>query len=223
MRYFSKFGDHISYLCLFETWQKRGFTKRFCQENYVHFRAMRQAKEVRKQLEEILGRNKNKIKKFLRHHEDSTDLLERTRDIVQDVLQIIAQCYFMNTARRQGIGGEGSNSNSSGGGAMYSPMADEKIMLRMHPGSALFQIVPKWIVYAQSTFTSKAFISVASAIQYSWVKKLLPKLHNCNDEMLAGCSLAALQKKTNGGQKSKAPKTELQRKKELAEKVKDFL
>lgn len=108
-RFASRYGDHITFLCVYDTWEANRFSRRWCEENYIHFRAMRQAKEVRRQLTDILKRQNDALREYAGTTSGTT---AATGNPIEKCLYVVAKCFFMNAARRQGAGNE------------YKPVAD---------------------------------------------------------------------------------------------------
>jgi hypothetical protein len=41
------YGDHLTYLNIFEEWQKEGFSQYWCEKNFINFRSMRTVRKIR--------------------------------------------------------------------------------------------------------------------------------------------------------------------------------
>lgn len=58
-------GDHETMLTAYRKWTDNQFSNEYCEENFLNFRGMRQAENIKNQLYEILGIcNINLCKKF---------------------------------------------------------------------------------------------------------------------------------------------------------------
>lgn len=55
--FFSEFGDHITLLCIFDSWMDAGCSPRWCEEHYFQSRALEKAKSIRGQLEDLLKKS----------------------------------------------------------------------------------------------------------------------------------------------------------------------
>ncbi|KAJ3119254.1 DEAH-box ATP-dependent RNA helicase prp22 [Nowakowskiella sp. JEL0407] len=51
-----KSGDHLMLYNVYEAWKESGYSEKFCREFYLHFRALKVAKNIREQVEEIMNR-----------------------------------------------------------------------------------------------------------------------------------------------------------------------
>lgn len=58
----------------------------------------------------------------------------------------------------------------------------------VHPSSGLFsqQDELEWVIFHEVVWTSKPFMRTVCPIKYSWVKDLLPKLHEVDIYALSG-------------------------------------
>lgn len=78
-------SDHLTYLNVYNQWQKHKYSNRWCTENFIHAKAMRKVREVRSQLSDIMESLKMEI------ISSGTDW-----DIVR---KCICSAYFHNAAR----------------------------------------------------------------------------------------------------------------------------
>merc|ERR1711977_703469 len=53
-RFFDQLGDHTTLLNVYQQWEENGCNAEWCKKNYLHFRALRQARDIRSQLVEQL-------------------------------------------------------------------------------------------------------------------------------------------------------------------------
>lgn len=60
----------------------------------------------------------------------------------------------------------------------------------IHPGSVLFgqEKSLDWVVYMELVDTARTYMRTLCPISYSWVKDLLPQLHDVDVYRLTGCS-----------------------------------
>jgi len=115
----------------------------------------------------------------------------------------IALCFFPNTAMRVG---------EKGAYRAYKEdvlIGDHSTWLWIHPSSSLRTVLPKWVVYQELVFTSKAFIRQICAIEYAWVEHLLPRLKSANINRLAGRSITIDDKKETTTQEIKSEHPEI--------------
>jgi ATP-dependent RNA helicase DHX8/PRP22 len=146
-------GDHITLLAVYEAWKASGFSKPWCFENFIQERSMRRAQDVRKQLVAIMDRYK-------------LDLVSAGRNYGV-VCQAIASGYFAHAARKDPQEG-------------YKTIVDGTPVY-IHPGSALFQRQPDWVVYHELVLTSKEYMRECTAVDPRWFVELAPRFFKAAD------------------------------------------
>jgi hypothetical protein len=58
-------GDHVTLLRLWQLWEKAGFSKEFCRQYGLDLRGMNFAKEIRKQLEGVVGHDGSGLERLV--------------------------------------------------------------------------------------------------------------------------------------------------------------
>eukprot|EP00061_Rhincodon_typus_P004347 g22362.t1 len=56
MNFFLPGGDHLVLLNVYTQWVESGYSTQWCYENFIQFRSMRRARDVRDQLEGLMER-----------------------------------------------------------------------------------------------------------------------------------------------------------------------
>ncbi|KAF1955873.1 P-loop containing nucleoside triphosphate hydrolase protein [Byssothecium circinans] len=138
-------GDHLTYLNVYRAWQKSGFADQFCHENFIKPRNLRSVQNIRKQLLEIMQRQKLPI---VSCGSDTTR-----------VRKAFASGYFRNTARKDQEG--------------YKTLV-EGTPVYLHPGSALFGKNAEMIMYLSILDTSKEWMTLCSVIEPKWLPEVAP-------------------------------------------------
>jgi len=69
---------------------------------------------------------------------------------------------------------------------------DRNAWLWIHPSSSLKTVLPKWVVYQELVFTSKAFIRQVCSIDFTWVEHMLPRLKSADIDRLVGRKVSEL-------------------------------
>ncbi|XP_015111383.1 pre-mRNA-splicing factor ATP-dependent RNA helicase PRP16 [Diachasma alloeum] len=141
-------SDHLTFLHVYQQWKVNGYSSSWCNDHFIHAKAMRKVREVRQQLEEILKQQK----------------LELTScgndwDIVR---KCICSAYFHQAARLKGIG---EYVNCRTGMPCY-----------LHPTSALFGMgfTPDYVVYHELVMTAKEYMQCVTAVDGHWLAELGP-------------------------------------------------
>ncbi|XP_053563294.1 probable ATP-dependent RNA helicase DHX40 [Bombina bombina] len=130
----------------------------WCHKNGVHWRALKSALSVEKQLKEITNRLKE-MRNFPREKFDGSknEMLRRC----------LCAGYFSNIARRSI-------------GTTFCTMDGHGSTVHIHPSSALCgqEAQLEWILFHSVLVTTRIFVKTVCPIRYEWVKDLLPKLHD---------------------------------------------
>ncbi|KAM4702189.1 putative ATP-dependent RNA helicase DHX40 [Discoglossus pictus] len=153
-------NDFATLFLIFEQCKSSTNPASWCHKNSVHWRAVKSALSVEKQLREITNR------------------LKETRDFPKEKFdgsrsEILRRClcagYFSNVARRSL-------------GMTFCTMDGHGSVVHIHPSSALCgqETQLEWILFHSVLVTSKIFVRTVCPIRYEWVKDLLPKLHDIN-------------------------------------------
>ncbi|KAJ6653691.1 hypothetical protein lerEdw1_008817 [Lerista edwardsae] len=150
-------NDFATLLNIFKQCKLSKSPSSWCQENWVHWRALKLAFSVEEQLREITSRLKQ-LPDFPREHFDGSrsELLRRC----------LCAGYFANVARR-------SIGNS------FCTMDGHGSTVYIHPSSALRdqETQLEWILFHDVLVTSKVYVRIVCPVRYGWVKDLLPRLH----------------------------------------------
>ncbi|KAF7995979.1 hypothetical protein HCN44_008734 [Aphidius gifuensis] len=139
-------SDHLTFLHVYQQWKSNGYSSSWCNEHFVHAKAMRKVREVRQQLEDILKQQKMNVVSC------GTEW-----DIVR---KCICAAYFHQAARLKGIGGY---VNCRTG-----------MPCHLHPTSALFGMgfTPDYVVYHELIMTAKEYMQCVTAVDGHWLAEL---------------------------------------------------
>ena len=154
----TSWGDHLTYFNVFSKWVHEGKeSKAWCEDNFIKFRALRTAKQIREQLLQ----DAKKIKPTL-----SNEIVQKltTQDKML-VLKALASGLFMNAGRRCG------NDN------MYRSLSlkDQNVMLfHLHPTCALKDQTQnaEYVVYHELVSSSKIYMRHVSPISFEFLQSL---------------------------------------------------
>lgn len=140
-------GDHLTLLAVYEAWKAANFSNPWCFENFIQARSMKRAQDVRKQLVAIMDRYK-------------LDLVSCGRNW-KKVQMAICSGFFFHAARKDPQEG-------------YKTIVEQQ-PVSIHPGSALFQQQPDWVVYHELVLTTKEYMRECLAIDPKWLVELAPR------------------------------------------------
>lgn len=155
--FFHATGDHLSLLNVFAGWAGARFDKQWCFENYVQYRSMQRALNVREQLKRLLPRVEISLDEEAEENLDSPGFQNPN---ALDTLKSIAAGYFYNSAMLQRTGS-------------YTTYKTKQVV-DIHPTSALHGERPKWLIYHELVRTKKEYLREVSEIQSDWLIEIAP-------------------------------------------------
>uniref|UniRef100_A0A673NIU4 RNA helicase n=1 Tax=Sinocyclocheilus rhinocerous TaxID=307959 RepID=A0A673NIU4_9TELE len=138
-------GDHIVLLNVYTQWVESGYSTQWCFENFIQFRSMKRARDVRDQLEGLMDRIE-------------VELSSCSGESVP-IRKAVTAGYFYHTARL-----------SKGG---YKTVKHQQTVF-VHPNSSLFEEQPRWMIYHELVFTTKEFMRQVIEIESGWLLEVAP-------------------------------------------------
>ena len=151
----SEYGDHLTLLNVWELWQDSGFSNLWCQDNFIQYKTIKRARDVREQLERLCTR---------------VGILEQVfsgkeRDIA--IRKALVAGFFPNIARLSKMGDS------------FRSMKKNQSMY-IHPSSVLFlnKPPPKLVLYHELVLTNKEYMRNCLLIDPKWVMDLAPHYYN---------------------------------------------
>ncbi|KAI1815171.1 P-loop containing nucleoside triphosphate hydrolase protein [Poronia punctata] len=139
-------GDHLTLLNVYNAWKQSGFSSPWCFENFIQFRSMKRAKDVRDQLLKIMQRYRHPV-------------VSCGRD-TQKVRQALCSGFFRNAARKDPQEG-------------YKTLV-EGTPVYLHPSSALFGKQAEWVIYTELVLTVKEYMHCTTSIEPKWLVEAAP-------------------------------------------------
>ncbi|XP_067386232.1 pre-mRNA-splicing factor ATP-dependent RNA helicase DHX16 isoform X1 [Emydura macquarii macquarii] len=152
MNFFLPGGDHLVLLNIYNQWVESGFSMQWCYENFIQFRSMRRARDVREQLEGLMERIE-------------VDITSSEGDYVP-IRKAITSGFFYHTARLTRTG--------------YKTVKHQQ-MVFIHPNSCLFEEQPRWIIYHELVFTTKEFMRQVVEIDSTWLLEVAPHYYKSKE------------------------------------------
>ncbi|GAB0089419.1 pre-mRNA-splicing factor ATP-dependent RNA helicase DHX16 [Sergentomyia squamirostris] len=142
-------GDHLSLLQVYNQWAETDFSTQWCYENFIQYRSMKRARDVREQLVGLMQRVEI----------DMVSGLPETMNI----RKAITSGYFYHIARM------------SKGGNYKTIKHNQTVMI--HPNSALFEDLPRWVLYHELVFTTKEYMRQVAEIESKWLLEVAPHFY----------------------------------------------
>uniref|UniRef100_A0A673SQV8 RNA helicase n=1 Tax=Suricata suricatta TaxID=37032 RepID=A0A673SQV8_SURSU len=152
VNFFLPGGDHLVLLNVYTQWAESGYSSQWCYENFVQFRSMRRARDVREQLEGLLERVE-------------VGLSSCQGDYIR-VRKAITAGYFYHTARMTRSG--------------YRTVKQQQTVF-IHPNSSLFEEQPRWLLYHELVLTTKEFMRQVLEIESSWLLEVAPHYYKAKE------------------------------------------
>lgn len=145
-------SDHLTYLNVYLQWKNNNYSSIWCNEHFIHTKAMRKVREVRSQLKDIMVQQRMSLVSC------GSDW-----DIIR---KCICAAYFHQAAKLKGIG-EYVNVRTG-------------MPCHLHPTSSLFGMgyTPDYITYHELVMTTKEYMQCVTAVDGEWLAELGPMFYS---------------------------------------------
>ncbi|KAK9458141.1 P-loop containing nucleoside triphosphate hydrolase protein [Dipodascopsis uninucleata] len=150
-------GDHLSLLEIWNEWVDTDFSNIWAAENFLQYKSLCRARDVRDQLAKLCERVGIKL---------SSSGTQGNGFI--NIQKAIASGFFSNSARLTRSGDSYRTVKTSQ--AVY-----------IHPSSVLFKKKPKWILYHELVLTSKEYMRNCMPIEPQWLLEVSPHFYKTKD------------------------------------------
>uniref|UniRef100_A0A8C3G933 Pre-mRNA-splicing factor ATP-dependent RNA helicase PRP16 n=1 Tax=Cyclopterus lumpus TaxID=8103 RepID=A0A8C3G933_CYCLU len=145
-------SDHLTYLNVYMQWKNNNYSGIWCNDHFIHTKAMRKVREVRSQLKDIMVQQR-------------MNLISCGSD--WDIIRkCICAAYFHQAAKLKGIG-EYVNVRTG-------------MPCHLHPTSSLFGMgyTPDYIIYHELVMTTKEYMQCVTAVDGEWLAELGPMFYS---------------------------------------------
>ncbi|KAJ3267523.1 Pre-mRNA-splicing factor ATP-dependent RNA helicase dhx15 [Terramyces sp. JEL0728] len=146
-------GDHLTLLNAYYAYKENGESQKWCYENYLNIRNLRQADNVRSQLERYLMRCGDL---------GGSTSLEDPKYWVS-IRKALCNGLFMQIAHLEKNG-------------KYMTVKDNQPVL-LHPSSCL-STKPEWVMYQEFVLTSRNYIRTCTTVKGDWLMELAPEYYD---------------------------------------------
>ncbi|XP_020797081.1 pre-mRNA-splicing factor ATP-dependent RNA helicase PRP16 isoform X1 [Boleophthalmus pectinirostris] len=145
-------SDHLTYLNVYMQWKNNNYSSIWCNEHFIHTKAMRKVREVRSQLKDIM------VQQRMNLASSGSDW-----DVIR---KCICAAYFHQAAKLKGIG-EYVNVRTG-------------MPCHLHPTSSLFGMgyTPDYIIYHELVMTTKEYMQCVTAVDGEWLAELGPMFYS---------------------------------------------
>ncbi|NWY70862.1 DHX40 helicase, partial [Erithacus rubecula] len=158
-------NDFATLLNIFEQCKASKSPSAWCKEYWIHWRAVKSAFSVERQLREIT----TKLKQL---PDFPKETFEGSRT------EILRRClcagYFINVARRSAA-------------RTFCTMDGHGSIVYIHPSSTLYnqESLLEWIIFHEVVVTSRIYVRTVCPVRYEWLRELLPRLHQLDAHELS--------------------------------------
>ncbi|KAF7365401.1 putative PRP2-RNA-dependent ATPase of DEAH box family [Mycena venus] len=144
-------GDHFTLLNVWEQWAETNYSQQFCYEQFLQFKSISRARDIRDQLAGLCER----VEVIVQSNPNSND--------ITPVQKALTAGYFYNTAQLQKSGDS------------YRTLKTNHTVY-IHPSSSLFQFQPpvKTVLYYELVMTSKSYMRQVMEIKPAWLLEVAP-------------------------------------------------
>ncbi|CAD7930179.1 unnamed protein product [Amoebophrya sp. A25] len=139
-------GDHFMMLNIYKQWEDTGFSQQWCVENYLQYRPLNRARDIRDQLLDLLKKVDIEVSSNPGNEEG--------------IRKSILAGYFFHCARL--------NKNGS-----YTTLKNPH-SVEIHPSSSLLEFKPKMICYHELWKTEKEYMRECIEVQAKWLAEVAP-------------------------------------------------
>lgn len=139
-------GDHLTLLNVYNGWKNSRYSDAWCFESFIQKRSMTRARDIRKQLVDIMNRYRHQI-------------VSCGRD-TEKVRKALCTGFFRNSARKDPQEG-------------YKTLV-EGTPVYMHPSSSLFGKSAEHVIYHTLVLTSKEYMHCTTVVEPKWLVEAAP-------------------------------------------------
>lgn len=144
-------GDFLTYLNIWNQFVESGYDPLWCRENFLQYRTLNRAREVREQLEKLA---------------DRVEVPPSTCGSDEIAIRkAITAGFFPNAARLQRDG------------QTYRTVTNG-LTVYIHPSSTLIDNRPRWCIFAELVATSKEYMRSCMPIDPAWLVEVAPHMHS---------------------------------------------
>jgi pre-mRNA-splicing factor ATP-dependent RNA helicase DHX15/PRP43 len=149
-------GDHVTLLNVYHSYKQHNGDQNWCYDNFINHRALKQADNVRVQLQRIMTRFDMPLL--------SGD--HNSRDYYPNICKAFVSGFFMQVAHLERTG-------------HYLTVKDNQ-SVRLHPSTVLGQ-KPEWVLYNEFVLTTQNFIRTVTKVEPEWLLTLAPHYYDLSN------------------------------------------
>jgi ATP-dependent RNA helicase DHX8/PRP22 len=185
IEFLDKFSDHLSFLNIYKEWEYHNFSEDWCKANFLHYRALKQARNIKDQITEYMDKvHYKECQNFfnMRNIEILCSEVEKDKNLddyekINKLMRMaLCQGFFMNAARKI------PNSND------YLRVSDGSVVsLDSQSGIVIKDMKPELVIFTELGGSStKAVMKQVSIIEIKWINDLINLIRNVDVIKLRG-------------------------------------
>uniref|UniRef100_A0A669F333 RNA helicase n=1 Tax=Oreochromis niloticus TaxID=8128 RepID=A0A669F333_ORENI len=156
MRFAHIDGDHLTLLNVYHAFKQNHESTQWCYDNFVNYRSLMSADNVRQQLSRIMDRFSLPRR--------STEF--SSRDYYINIRRALVTGFFMQVAHLERTG-------------HYLTVKDNQVV-QLHPSTVLDH-KPEWVLYNEFVLTTKNYIRTCTDIKPEWLVKIAPQYYEMSN------------------------------------------
>merc|ERR1711988_1077147 len=149
-------GDHLTLLNVYHAFKQNMEDPQWCYDNFVNYRSLKSADNVRQQLCRIMDRFNLK--------RTSTDFT--SKEYYLNIRKALRSGFFMQVAHLERTG-------------HYLTIKDNQIV-QLHPSTCLDH-KPEWVLYNEFVLTTKNYIRTVTDVKPEWLIKTAPQYYDMDN------------------------------------------
>lgn len=149
-------GDHLTMLNVYHAFKQSMEDPQWCYENFVSYRSLKSADNVRQQLSRIMDRFSLK--------RTSTEFT--SKDYYVNIRKALISGHFMQVAHLERTG-------------HYLTIKDNQVV-QLHPSTCLGH-KPEWVIYNEFVLTTKNYIRTCTDVKPEWLIKIAPSYYDMSN------------------------------------------
>lgn len=151
-------GDHVTLLNAYHSYKQNGADKNWCFNNYLQFRNLRQADNVRRQLARLM--KKLDVPLVSTPFGDSS--------YYENIEKSLLSGYFMQVAHLEKFGTKD-----------FKTVKDNQLVT-LHPSCCL-NYKPDWVLYNEFVLTTKNYIRTVTEVKGEWLIEIAPHYYDLSN------------------------------------------
>lgn len=149
-------GDHLTLLNVYHAFKTSNEDPQWCYENFINFRSLKQADNVRQQLVRIMDR----------FHLKRVSTEFTNKEYYRNIRKAIISGFFMQAAHLERTG-------------HYLTIKDNQIV-QLHPSTTLDH-KPEWVIYNEFVLTTKNYIRTVTDVKPEWLLSIAPNYYDLDN------------------------------------------